>query len=486
MIQTLNEKHFFSEKCIFYLFILGEKCIFAGGKTEEKCMLKRKIQTEIVDYLEKGSDKILILNGARQIGKSYIIRYEGQKRFENYIEIDLYEDKKGDKVFENTRNKEDFYIRLSTIAGNRMKEKHNTLVFLDEIQAYPDMLTLLKFLKQDDRFTYIVSGSQLGLALNETLSKPGGRIKVVKMYQLDFEEFMWANGVGEEFIEFARKCFKQKISLSEPLHNKMMDLFKKYLLVGGLPDAVNKFVETHNIVEVRDAQKEVYELYKGDASQYDKEKKLVIGRVYELVPSYLENRKKRVRFNEIENKKQARAVQYKDEFEYLVNSGICNEVKAISNPKFPLVESESKNLLKLYLNDVGLLTRLLYQYSISAIMGDERSVNIGSVYESVVCGEFAAHGFQLFYYDNKKKGEIEFLLNDYDLLSVIPVEVKSGKDHDEHASLDAFISTPDYNIKQAFVLSNEREVRKKGQVTYLPVYYAMFFVPSTPPKDVIL
>lgn len=271
-------------------------------------MLRRKIQTEIVDYLEKGSDKILILNGARQIGKSYIIRHEGQKRFENYIEIDLYEDKKGDKVFENTRNKEDFYIRLSTIAGNRMKEKHNTLVFLDEIQAYPDMLTLLKFLKQDDRFTYIVSGSQLGLALNETLSKPGGKIKVVKMYQLDFEEFLWANGVGEEFIDFARKCFKQQTALSESLHNKMMDLFKKYLLVGGLPDAVNKFVETHNIVEVREAQKEVYELYKGDASQYDKEKKLVIGRAYELVPSYLENRKKRVRFNEIENKKQARAV----------------------------------------------------------------------------------------------------------------------------------------------------------------------------------
>lgn len=154
----------------------------------------------------------------------------------------------------------------------------------------------------------------------------------------------------------------------------------------------------------------------------------------------------------------------------MVNSGICNEVKAISNPKFPPVESESKNLLKLYLNDVGLLTRLLYQYSISAIMSDEKSVNLGSVYESVVCGEFAAHGFKLFYFDNKKKGEIEFLLNDYD----------------EHASLDAFVATPDYNIKQAFVLSNEREVRKKGQVTYLPVYYAMFFVSSTPPKDVIL
>ncbi|MCR4964129.1 MAG: AAA family ATPase [Bacteroidales bacterium] len=448
-------------------------------------MLKRKIQHEIIDYLENGSEKILILDGARQIGKSFIIRHEGQKRYENYIEIDLYEDKKGDRLFENTQNKEDFYIRLSTIAGDRMKEKHNTLVFLDEIQAYPDMLTLLKFLRQDDRFTYIVSGSQLGIALNETLSKPGGRIQVIRMYQLDFEEFLWANGVGDEFIEHARHCFLQKIALEEPLHNRMMDLFKKYLLVGGMPDPVNKFIETHNIVEVRAAQKEVYELYKGDASQYDKERKLMIERIYELVPSYLENKKKRVRFNQIEDKKQARAVQYQAEFEYLVKSGICNEVRAVSNPTFPLVESESKNLLKLYLNDVGLLTRLLYQYSISAIMDDAKSVNLGSVYESVICSEFAAHGFPLFYYDNKKKGEIEFLLNDYDLLSIVPIEVKSGKDYNTHASLDAFAKTPDYNIKQAFVFSNEREVKQKEQVTYMPVYYAMFFTPSTPPNELL-
>lgn len=449
-------------------------------------MLKRKIQQEIIDYLVNGSEKILILDGARQIGKSFIIRHEGQKRFENYIEIDLYEDKNGDRLFENTRNKEDFYIRLSTIAGDRMKEKNNTLVFLDEIQAYPDMLTLLKFLRQDDRFTYIVSGSQLGIALNETLSKPGGRIQVIKMYQLDFEEFMWANNVGGEFIDYARQCFLQKKALEESLHNRVMDLFKKYLLVGGLPDAVNKFIETHNIVEVRAAQKDIYELYKGDASQYDKERKLMIERVYELVPSYLENKKKRVRFNKIEEKKKARATQYQAEFEYLVKSGICNEVRAVSNPRFPLVESESKNLLKLYLNDVGLLTRLLYQYSISAIMDDIKSINLGSVYESVVCSEFAAHGFSLFYYDNKKKGEIEFLLNDYDLLSVVPIEVKSGKDYDEHASLDAFVATPDYHIKEAFVLSNEREVTQKGQVTYLPVYYSMFFVPSTPPDKVLI
>ena len=449
-------------------------------------MLRRKIQEKIINYLENGSNKILVLNGARQIGKSYIIRHEGQKRFENYIEIDLIEDKKGDRVFEGTRNKEDFYLRLSTVAGDKMKERENTLVFLDEIQAYPKMLTLLKFLKQDDRFTYIVSGSQLGIALDQTLSKPGGKVEVVKMYQLDFEEFLWANNVGEEFIDHARKCFEQKTTLSKALHSRMMELFKLYLLVGGLPDAVNAFIETRNIVRVRSAQEEVYNLYKGDASQYDKEHKLKIERIYELVPSYLENKKKRVRFKQIEDKNQARASQYQDEFEYLVKSGICNEVKAISNPKFPLVESESKNLLKLYLNDVGLLTRLLYQYNISAIMEEQKSINLGTVYELVVCSELSAHGFPLFYYDNKKKGEVEFLVNDFDKLSVVPIEVKSGKDYDLHASLDTFVETPDYNIQEAIVLSNEREIRQSGKITYLPIYFAMFLRPSTPPDSVII
>ena len=449
-------------------------------------MLKRKIQGLVANYLDNVSDKILILNGARQIGKSFIIRYEGQKRFPNYIEIDLLEDKNGDQLFAGIRNTEDFYLRLSSVAGNRMKEKENTLVFLDEIQAYPEMLTLLKFLKQEDRFTYIVSGSQLGIALNETLSKPGGKVEIVKMYPLDFEEFLWANGVGEDFLTHAEACFRQETSLNEALHNKMMDYFKKYLLVGGLPDAVNRFIGTHNIVEVRAAQEEVYNLYKGDASQYDKEHKLVIERIYELVPSYLENKKKRVRLNQIENKPQARSVQYQEEFEYLVKSAICYEVRAISDPRFPLTESESKNLLKLYMNDVGLLTRLLYQYNISAIMDDHCSINLGSVYESAVCSEMAAHGFPLFYYDNKKKGEVEFLVNDYDLLSIVPIEVKSGKDYDVHAALDVLADTPDYNIRRAYVLSNERTVSRQGKITYMPIYFSMFLRPSTPPKEVLL
>lgn len=443
-------------------------------------MLKRRIAERIKMHLASNSNKILIVDGARQVGKSFIIRMVGKELFPNFVEINMYDDKKGSKAFEGTGSVADFYFRLSTVAGSKLKKKNNTLVFIDEIQVYPELLTLLKFLKDDDRYTYIVSGSQLGIALNETLSKPGGRIEIIRMYPLDFEEFLWANGVGEEAINQLEQSFNAKHGLDEIMHRVFLDLFKKYLLVGGLPDAVNKFIETNNIVEVRRVHDGIQKLYREDAAQYDAENKLKIRRVYDLIPSNLENRKKRVQFNQIENKKGKTYATYADEFEYLIQAGVAIEVKSISNPRFPLLESTIKNLIKLYLNDVGLLTNLLYKYNIRAVLDDERSVNLGSVYESVVASELLAHGFDLYYYDNKSKGEVDFLIDDFDILSAVPLEVKSGKDYSTHKALDKFIANPDYNIKRAVVLSNESEFREEGRTLYVPIYFVMFFRPSTP------
>lgn len=443
-------------------------------------MLKRRIAERIREHLTSNNNKILIVDGARQVGKSFIIRMVGKELFPNFVEINMYDDKKGNKAFEGTGSVADFYFRLSTVAGSKLKKKNNTLVFIDEIQAYPELLTLLKFLKDDDRYTYIVSGSQLGIALNETLSKPGGRIEVVRMYPLDFEEFLWANGAGDEAIVQLSEAFNAHQSLDETMHRVYLDLFKKYLLVGGLPDAVNKYIETNNIVEVRKVHDGIQKLYREDAAQYDADNKLKIRRIYDLIPSNLENRKKRVQFNQIENKKGKTYATYADEFEYLIQAGVAIEVKSISNPRFPLLESTIKNLIKLYLNDVGLLTNLLYKYNIRAVLDDERSINLGSVYESAVASELLAHGFDLYYYDNKSKGEVDFLIDDFDILSAVPLEVKSGKDYSTHKALDKFIANPDYNIKRAVVLSNEREFREDGRTLYVPIYFVMFFRPSTP------
>lgn len=438
-------------------------------------MLYRKMEALIEAHLTSDSQKILLIDGARQVGKTYLIRYVGQKLFENFIEINLVEDSLGDQLFAETRTVEDLYLQISMLAGERMKQKENTLIFLDEIQAYPHLLTLLKFLSQDGKFTFIASGSLLGVTLSQTTSIPMGSIRKVRMFPLDFEEFLYANGMSRLAVSAMRKKFEKREALDEAMHNKMMDFFRKYLLVGGLPDAVNSYLSDHNIQLVREIQREIHDYYAADASKYDEEKKLKIRRIYDLIPSNMENKKKRVVAKRIEGKKGKCFGEYQDEFDYLVSAGIALNVRAISTPVFPLLESSGKNLLKLYLNDVGILTGLLYGNNIRAVLSDQTSVNLGSVYESVVASELIAHGYQLFYYDNRTKGEVDYLIDDYESLSAVPIEVKSGKDYTVHSALNTFVQNEDYHIKKAFVVSNERKVTTQGKVTYLPIYDIMFF-----------
>ena len=439
-------------------------------------MLYRKFEKRIEKFFQEEPNKILLVNGARQIGKSYLIRYVGKKLFKNYIEINLKEDKESIGVFAKVRSTEDFYMQLGAIAGNRLGTKENTLVFLDEIQSYPHLMTMLKFLNQEERYTYVASGSQLGVALSETASVPIGSVEIEEMYPLDFEEFLLAMGCGQETIESIREKFFAGEALNESLHNYMIQQFKTYLLVGGLPEAINKFLENRNMTQVRKVHRNIHNLYRIDASQYDKEKKLLIRKIYDMIPSNMENKKKRIVVKRVEDTKSHKQFSdYADEFEYLTNSGIALGVQAVSNPRFPLLESESKNLLKLYMNDVGLLTNLLYGLNINAVLRDECSINLGSVYETAVAQELHAHGFALHYYDNKQKGEVDYLIDDYEHLTVLPIEVKSGKDYTVHSALDKFLETPDYGISKAVVLSNEREISVKNGITYLPVYYCMFY-----------
>lgn len=444
---------------------------------KQMAMLYRKITKRIEDYLASDSRRMLLIDGARQIGKSYIIRWVGRRMFDNYIEINMEEDKLGERLFAEAKTTKDFYMVLSTIAGDRMKDKAHTLVFIDEIQAYDHLLTLVKFLMQENRFTYIASGSLLGIALKNTQSLPVGSLDIEHMYPMDFEEFLYANGVGDVAVEAMREHFDNRRALPDAMHEKMLDLFRKYMIVGGLPRAVEIFVESRNIAELRSVQKEVHELYGVDGVKYEEEhnKKLKIRRIFDMIPSNLENKKKRVMITDIENKSWKRSKDYMDEFEYLISAGVALEVKAVSTPSYPLVGNSGKNLLKLYLNDVGILSGIYYRNNIKAVMSDIRSINLGSLYETVVAQELKAHGYDLYYYDNKKNGEVDYLIDDADNLSNIPIEVKSGKDYTVHSALSRFLAEDAYNVKRAYVLSNGREVYTKNGITYLPIYYVMFF-----------
>ncbi len=449
-------------------------------------MLERKFESFLTRFLKEEPDKILLVNGARQIGKSYLIRYVGQKLFPHFVEINLKEDMEGDKVFAGVHTTDDLYMRLSNFHSSPLGDKTDTLVFLDEIQSYPHLMTMLKFLNQEARYRFIASGSQLGVALSETPSVPIGSVAIEQMYPLDFEEFLWATGVGKEWIGDIRTRFLSRQSLNENTHGILLKRFQYYLLVGGLPEAVNNYLADRNMVRVRQTHRDIHNLYRIDASQYDEEHKLKIRKIYDFIPSNLENKKKRIVYKDIEGKKGKTFSDYADEFEYLTNSGVALEVSAISNPRFPLAESDQKKLVKLYLNDVGLLTNLLYDLNVNAVLQDIKSINLGTVYESVIAQELAAHGFKLHYYDNKKKGEVDFLVDDYDNLTVLPMEIKSGKDYTQHSALTNFIETPEYGIKRAIVFSNEREVFQKKGVTYLPIYYCMFLRHDRNDESVIL
>ena len=437
-------------------------------------MLKRKFTKYLEDFLRYEQNKILLVTGARQIGKSYLIRYVGKKMFAHYVEINLKEDKEGERVFADVRTTDDLYMRLSNYYFEPLGDKSDTLVFLDEIQSYPHLLTMLKFLNQEGRYRFIASGSQLGVALGQTPSVPLGSVEIQQMYPLDFEEFLWATGISEEWIDDIKSHFEHEESLIGSVHDILLKRFQYYLLIGGLPDAINRYMEDRNMVRVRAVHKDIHELYRIDASQYDEEHKLMIRRIYDLIPSNLENRKKRIVYKHIENKTGKHFGNYADEFEYISSSGVALDVLAVSNPKFPLIESEQKKLLKLYLNDVGLLTYILYGLNVNAVLQDIKSINLGTVYESVVAQELHAHGFPLHFYDNKQKGEVDFIVDDYANLKVLPLEVKSGKDYTEHSALKKFVETEEYGINRAIVFSNEREVYNKHGVTYMPIYYCMF------------
>ncbi len=449
-------------------------------------MLYRKIERAIRQRLEETGYKVPVVSGARQIGKSYIIRHIGENMFKNFIELNLISSQEMRQAFSNVRNIEDFYLVLSAFAGNSLGTREDTLVFIDEIQECPNLLTLLKFLNSDNKYRYIASGSLLGVTLRQTTSIPIGSIEIMPMFPLDFEEFLIANDFGTEAIEELKKCFSEYRSPEASIHQRAMNLFRRYLLVGGMPDAVNEFLDSHNLVKVRKIQDDIHTLYAADAAKYDSANQLKIRKIYDLIPSNMENKKKRVVYRNIEEKKGKRSSDYEEEMEYLISSGVALEVKAISNPKFPLIETEHKNLLKLYLNDVGLLSAILFHMNPRPILEDENSINLGSLYECAVATELAAHGHRLFYYDNRNHGEVDFLIDDYHTLSVTPLEVKSGKDYRIHSALSRFVSTQDYHIRKGYVLSNAEIIEQKGHIIYLPIYMTMFFDASGGEDEILI
>lgn len=431
-------------------------------------MLERKISRYIEHFYEvnKGA---LLLSGARQVGKTYSVRRFAEKKFKSFIEINFVDNPDAVGIFSNAKNSSDILLRLSAFV-NQPLIKGETLIFFDEVQLCPEIVTAIKFLVDDGRYRYIMSGSLLGVELNNLRSVPVGYMEVKEMYPLDLEEFMWAVGVNEDVIDSLKKSWEEKKHVDDFVHKKMMDVFRLYLIVGGMPAAVMSYKENNNLQDVMASQREIISLYKEDISQYDEKRSLRIKEVFDLIPSELNSKSKRFFIKDINAK--ARAEMYENEFLWLKNAGVAIPVFNVDEPKLPLKLASSRNLFKLFSNDVGLLA---CQYSdgiqLKILTGDD-AINHGSVYENVVAQELLAHGFdELYYYNSKKMGELDFIL-EYDG-NVFPVEVKSGKDYSRHRALNNILTCPEYDIPQAVVLCNNN-FEVKDNVIYVPIYMMMF------------
>ncbi len=431
-------------------------------------MISRKIETKIDDFFKQNKRKALLITGARQTGKTYTIRQYGNSHFENFVEINFLENKLAASLFENATDSKTILLQLSALVDKPLVVG-KTLVFFDEVQACKGIITAIKFLVDEGSYSYILSGSLLGVEMKDIRSIPVGYMDIYDMYPLDIEEFCKAVGVSNDIIESLRSSFNNKTPVNDLIHQKMMDVFRLYLIVGGMPAVVEKYLQTNNIQEVINEQKAIIELYKKDISQYDVNNKLYLEEIFELIPSELNSKNKRFILKNLnENFKLSR---YENSFIWFKDAGVALPTYTAKEPTYPLKLSKASNLFKLFLSDVGLLASMYMNNIQLQILNKEKNINFGSVYENVAAQEFKAHGFDLYYYNSKKNGEIDFLLERNG--EILPIEIKSGKDYTKHSALNNLFSNPDYSIKEAYVFQNDN-IMTKDKITYYPIYMMMF------------
>lgn len=440
-------------------------------------MLTRTVDRILIDHF-KISKTALLIEGARQIGKTFSIRQFG-KKFKTYIEINFIEQPEAISLFKDLSNTKDLLARLSLFTKQKLI-KRDTLIFFDEVQICPEVITYIKFLVDEGSYNYILSGSLLGIEINDLRSVPVGYLTIKRMFPLTFREFALNLGLNSSILENLETSFKEKKSVDDFIHKKMMELFRVYLVVGGMPAAVNRYIETNNLNEVIDIQNQIVNLYKKDITQYDKNNKLAIAQIFELIAPQLNSQNKRFIIKDI--KSGVKFDRYENSFLWLKDAGFALPVYNVETPKIPLKLSKSRSLFKLFMSDVGLLASEYSQgIQLKIISGDDK-LNYGAIFENYIAQELTACEHDLYYYNNKKRGELDFLI-EYDG-EVLPIEVKSGKDYKVHRALSNIMDCGEFNLNRALIFNNSN-LKVEGKLTYAPIYMAMFLKQEINDEDSI-
>ena len=431
-------------------------------------MLKRKISDYLESYFTPNRREALLITGARQVGKSYAIREFGKSHYSSFIEINLLEDSIARTSISKASNSKDLLLRITAIASQPLI-KGKTLIFFDEVQVVPEIVTAIKFLVEEGSYQYVLSGSLLGIGLKGISSMPVGYLTVKEMYPLNLEEFYRACGISDNIFSVLEEAFKAEREIDSIIHRKLMELFRLYLIVGGMPAVVQTYLDTNDIKKVVNKQREILSMYVEDISQYNINNKLYIKDIFNLIPAELNNPNKRFILKNLnENTKFSRL---EDSFIWIREAGVAIGVYNIEEPKLPLELAKLRNLFKLFSNDVGLLACQYADGIQLRILNNDIDINYGSIYENAVAEELYSHGLKLYYFNSKKQGELDFVIKLDD--KILPIEVKSGKNYLRHNALKNVIENKDYEIEKAYVLYNEN-IKRVGNIVYLPIYLMMF------------
>ena len=413
----------------------------------------------------RDSKKALLVTGARQTGKTWLIRDEIEKSGYAKFEINFIDQPDMVAYLNAEMSAEEFLVKLKMIMPESCRPKE-TIVFFDEIQKCPEIVTKIKFLVDEGSFRYVMSGSLLGVELRGIASVPVGYLTVLRMYPMDFEEFMIANSVSQTTLDMLKEKYARLEPVDDFIHQRLLAMFFVYLIVGGMPDAVRTYVDTKDIREVDKVQHDIIGLYKEDFSQYEQEdRKLRLKAIYDLIPAELNKQNKKFVFTMLD--RELKFDRYGNSFLWLKDAGVALPVYNVEEPVIPLLISKSSNVFRLFSSDIGLLTSAYPAATKIELIQKNAEVNNGAHFENAVAQQLTANGFDVYYCKKKNIGELDFVIEMDG--RVVPIEVKSGKDYKRHNALDHFMEVPNYHMEKAYVLSTGN-VEADGKVCYLPIY----------------
>ena len=430
-------------------------------------MLRRKAIKNLESWYKSTHKKAALVIGARQVGKTTAIREFARQHYKHFVEVNFVKRPVARQAFDGDLDTSTIVANLSAMGFGPFVEGQ-TLVFFDEIQECPNARTAIKFLVEEHRYDFIESGSLLGINYKEVPSYPVGFEQEYTMFPLDFEEFLWAKGIGEETVQLMRQSFETQKPLPEFIHNQFMKYFREFLVVGGMPEVVQTYINNDDFRLTTEVQRSILTTYRADISKYAGKAQTLVKRIFDAIPSELGKQDKRFVLADIEQGASRR--KYEDPTQWLIDAGIAYYSFNTSAFELPFEATENRKLYKLYLVDTGLLSRMLLKGLQFKVMHGDIDVNEGALTENFVACALSANGIPLHYYDRKSKQELDFIIEEGNAISII--EVKSGDDFTRHASLDAAIKLHSEKIGRSIVFCKSN-VFEKGGVLYLPLYMAM-------------